>query len=219
MYERSPRAWCEIHPRRQCAPICRSPAHQRAAYRRGKRWNHIWAERFDTDIVDIFQVQDEGHQEGRGCHCPPSEGRCGGVVQSQHPRNLEAYDLCLKSRNLFSVSREANLEAEDMLEQALALDPDYAEAHWQLAMVRAFKWLQWGESQQPSRALALASAQAALRANPWIRVPIGSWDTCCSTSGAGTRPGPTMKRQSPESKQRRGPRHLRQLQCPDRETR
>ena len=128
--------------------------------------NHIWAERFDTDIVDIFQVQDEVTKKVVDAIARHLKVEVAVVVQSQHPRNLEAYDLCVKSRNLFSVSREANLEAEDMLEQALAVDPDYAEAHWQLAMVRAFKWLQWGESQQPNRALALASAQSALRANP-----------------------------------------------------
>jgi TolB-like protein/Tfp pilus assembly protein PilF len=128
--------------------------------------NHIWAERFDKDIVDIFEVQDQVTKKVVDAIARHLKVEVAVVVQSQHPRNLEAYDLCVKSRNLFSVSREANLEAEDMLEQALALDPDYAEAHWQLAMVRAFKWLQWGESQQPNRALAIASAQAALRANP-----------------------------------------------------
>jgi adenylate cyclase len=128
--------------------------------------NHIWAERFDKDIVDIFEVQDEVTKKVVDAIARHLKVEVAVVVQSQHPRNLEAYDLCVKSRNLFSVSREANLEAEDMLEQALALDPDYAEAHWQLAMVRAFKWLQWGEPQQPNRALSLASAQAALGANP-----------------------------------------------------
>jgi TolB-like protein/Tfp pilus assembly protein PilF len=128
--------------------------------------NHIWAERFDKDIVDIFEVQDEVTKKVVDAIARHLKVEVAVVVQSQHPRNLEAYDLCVKSRNLFSVSREANLEAEDMLERALALDPDYAEAHWQLAMVRAFKWLQWGEPQQPNRALSLASAQAALGANP-----------------------------------------------------
>ena len=128
--------------------------------------NHIWAERFDKDIVDIFQVQDEVTKKVVDAIARHLKVEVAVVVQSQHPRNLEAYDLCVKSRNLFSVSREANLEAEEMLEQALILDPGYAEAHWQLAMVRAFKWLQWGDSQQPNRAWSLASAQAALEANP-----------------------------------------------------
>jgi adenylate cyclase len=127
--------------------------------------NHIWAERIDKKMVDVFQVQDEVTQKVVEAIARHLKVEVAVVVQSQHPKSLDAYDLCLKSRNLFTLSREANVEAEDMLQRALVLDPDYAEAHWQLAMVRAFNWLQWGEPEQPNRSLSLSSAQAALKAN------------------------------------------------------
>lgn len=130
------------------------------------RGNHIWAERFDKNVVDIFEVQDQVTRHV--VDAISSHLRIGptSVASARHPRSLQAYELCLRARNLFSESRQSNLEAEELLTEALRLDPGYAEAHWQLAMVRAFKWLQWGFPQEPSRPLSLLSAQAALDSDP-----------------------------------------------------
>lgn len=132
----------------------------------GGRGNHIWAERFDKNITDIFEVQDQVTKHVVDAITTHLKIGPANVASMQRPRSLAAYELCLKARNLFSDSKASNLEAEELLTEALALDPTYSEAHWQLAMVRAFKWLQWGFPQSPNRELSLASAEAALQANP-----------------------------------------------------
>jgi adenylate cyclase len=125
---------------------------------------HIWAERFDSKITDIFEVQDEiAHRVVTALST--QLGRRAAAVPQQHPRSIEVYDLCLRARNMFAVSNEANEEAERVLSHVIGLQPDYAEAHWQLAMVKAFKWLQWGHPQVPNRADAVLAAEMAVKLN------------------------------------------------------
>ena len=126
--------------------------------------NHIWADRFDRDLADIFAVQDEvtkriveaisGRLEVK--HSP----------DRQRPKNLLAYDLCVRSRNLWTQSKEANQEAISLLEQALMLEPNYAEAHWRLGISQFSCWLQYGVDLESSVPTALASTQKALAIDP-----------------------------------------------------
>jgi len=126
--------------------------------------NHIWAERFDRELADIFAVQDEvtkriveaisGRLEIK--HSP----------DRQRPKNLLAYDLCVRSRNLWTQSKEANQEAISLLEQALMLEPNYAEAHWRLGISQFSCWLQYGVDLESSVPTALASTQKALAIDP-----------------------------------------------------
>jgi tetratricopeptide (TPR) repeat protein len=48
----------------------------------------------------------------------------------------------------------------------VALDPHYAEAHWQLAVVQASNWINYDEDQNPNRANAISSAQRAVELDP-----------------------------------------------------
>ncbi|RUX65389.1 adenylate cyclase, partial [Mesorhizobium sp. M2A.F.Ca.ET.040.01.1.1] len=91
---------------------------------------HLWAERFDRALEDIFAVQDEATAKiveallGR-LRAPPERNR---------PKNLEAYDLVVRARKMFDESPQMAREAHLMLTRAIALDPDYAEAYRWLAM-------------------------------------------------------------------------------------
>ena len=126
--------------------------------------NHIWADRFDRDLADIFAVQDEvtkriveaisGRLEVK--HSP----------DRQRPKNLLAYDLCVRSRNLWTQSKEANQEAISLLERALVLEPNYAEAHWRLGLSQFSCWMQFGVDFESSVPMALASAQRGLEIDP-----------------------------------------------------
>jgi adenylate cyclase len=125
---------------------------------------HVWAERFDREIADIFDVQDEVTHRvveaiaGKlGTHAIPERYR---------PSSLEAYDLCVRSRTRWGDSKSANDEARSNLERAIALDPNYCEAHWQLATALIFGWLYWGDPQEPNRARALLHAQRAVDIDP-----------------------------------------------------
>lgn len=126
--------------------------------------NHIWAERFDRELADIFEVQDEVTR--RVVEAITGKLATGPNVERYRPANLEAYDLCVRSRNLFTQSKMTANEARTRLERAIALDPNYAEAHWQLALVLAFNWINYGDDQIPNRGNALSLAERAVELDP-----------------------------------------------------
>ncbi|MGE6783237.1 winged helix-turn-helix domain-containing tetratricopeptide repeat protein [Ensifer adhaerens] len=123
---------------------------------------HLWAERFDRNLEDIFAVQDEVTAKiveallGR-LRTPPSRNR---------PKSLEAYDLCVRARKLIDDSPQTAREAHLMLTRALSLDPDYAEAYRWLAMNHWMGWVHWGEPVQPARSVALELARKAVAIDP-----------------------------------------------------
>ena len=129
-----------------------------------KGGNHIWAERFDRDLAEIFAVQDEVTLRVVDAITGKLNTRV--VAERYRPSSLEAYDLCVKSRELFAQSSIANHEAHQRLSRAIALDPYYAEAHWRLAIVQLFTWRYWTENQEPSRRNSIISAQRGVELDP-----------------------------------------------------
>ena len=98
---------------------------------------HVWADRFDRDLTDIFAVQDEVTRQIVDALkvklTPGEEAR----IADTPTDNLEAHDLLLKGREL---ARAANIdgriygEAVECLQRAVALDPGYAQAYAWLAL-------------------------------------------------------------------------------------
>lgn len=126
--------------------------------------NHIWAERFDREITGVFEVQDEVTRRVVGAISGTIGA--GNIVNRSRPSNLEAYDLCVRSREKWIVSAAANKEARQALQRAVALDPDYCEAHSNLSVSLLFGWNTWGEPQIPDRRDALIHAQRAVEIDP-----------------------------------------------------
>ncbi|MER8640168.1 adenylate/guanylate cyclase domain-containing protein [Mesorhizobium sp. M1365] len=126
--------------------------------------NHVWAERFDRQIADIFDVQDEVTRRVVEAISGKLSER--NIVSRFRPSNLEAYDLCVRSRGKWNISRSDNSEARSALERAVALDPNYCEAHSNLAISLLFGWIIWREPQVPNRAKALMHAQRAVEIDP-----------------------------------------------------
>jgi TolB-like protein/class 3 adenylate cyclase len=124
---------------------------------------HIWADRFDRELADIFVVQDE--VVGR------IVSALSGVLPVVHPvatkraTNLEAYDLFVRGRMLVNQSAESNRAARPLLERSIELDPGFADAHAWLAMNRLGGWVYWGEAAE-SRSIALAAAERAVSLDP-----------------------------------------------------
>src|SRR5262245_47199604 len=142
--------------------------------------HHLWAERFDRRLDDIFSVQDEVTARivdalvGRlTVHALPRRNR---------PANIEAYDLCVRGRLLIAQSPQAALEARRLLEQSIALDPSYAEPHCLLAFNLLIAWMHWGEPMEPTRHLAVVTAEKAVALDPnyagarWILGSILSYE-------------------------------------------
>lgn len=124
--------------------------------------DHLWAERFDRGLEDIFAVQDEV----TGKIVEALLGRLRTPPPRIRPKNLEAYDLCVRARKLMDDSPQAAREAHLMLSRAISLDPGYAEAHRWLAMNHWMGWVHSGGPAEPARKIALDLARNAVALDP-----------------------------------------------------
>jgi adenylate cyclase len=116
----------------------------------GETETHIWAERYDRKLEDIFAIQDEV----TSAIVATLRGRVEEAVheRSKHKptENMAAYECVLTGKVLHHRSqREANEEALTMLEKAIALDPKYAHAHAWKACVLGQRWVyDWYDDEQ-----------------------------------------------------------------------
>jgi adenylate cyclase len=139
---------------------------------------HLWAERFDRDLTDIFAVQDDVTQHIVGALAVNlTEGERQRLAP-EHTGNMEAYDLFLRGRDLWHrVTKETNLAARDLLQRSIELDPNFASAHAFLALTHVLDYLN-GWSQSPPRSREKAE-EVAMRAvalddrDPWAHWALG----------------------------------------------
>jgi TolB-like protein/class 3 adenylate cyclase/Tfp pilus assembly protein PilF len=125
---------------------------------------HLWADRFDRDLTDIFVLQDE--VVGKIVSALSGVMRSTLAHGARRAANLEAYDLFVRGRALVTRSPETNRAAPPLLERAIELDPDFAEASAWLAMSHHFAWAYWLEPPERHASLALAAAQRAVSLDP-----------------------------------------------------
>ncbi len=128
-----------------------------------KSGTHVWAERFDRELVDVFALQDEIARRIVGAISGKLTGE---AFLRNRPKNLEAYELCLRCRYMVEQSKEANNEAQRFLLRAIELEPNYAEAYRRLAMSYCFHWLHYAEDANVYRSKSLAAAQRAVELDP-----------------------------------------------------
>ncbi len=126
--------------------------------------NHVWAERFDRDLSDVFAIQDEVTTRV----IEAIVGTLGnlGSAERQRPGNLEAYELCVRARHLWHHSRAACDESIELLARAVELDPNYAEAHWRYALAVHARWLSWGADEMATQQKTMALAARSLQLDP-----------------------------------------------------
>lgn len=124
--------------------------------------DHLWAERFDRKLDDIFTVQDEVTAR----IVEALLGRLRVPPRRQRPKNLEAYELCVRARRLMDDTPQAAQEAHLLLTRAISLDPDYAEAYRWLALNHWMGWVHSGGPTEASRGTALELARKAVALDP-----------------------------------------------------
>jgi len=96
--------------------------------------HHVWAERFDRDLEDVFALQDE-ITERIAVALEPALGKAE-LRRSiaKPPDNLDAWDYLLRGRShLNDFTKEGTAKAREMFERAIELDPSYGEAFVDLA--------------------------------------------------------------------------------------
>jgi TolB-like protein len=122
--------------------------------------SHLWADRFDRDLADVFAVQDEvvGKIVEALAGVLPSTA----LPAKRRAPKIAAYDLFVKGRAQSLQSAEANRRARPLLEEACRIDPDFAEAHAWLAMNLHYSWMYCYEEDSRPRALALARRAVTL---------------------------------------------------------
>jgi tetratricopeptide (TPR) repeat protein len=125
---------------------------------------HLWAERYDRPLTDIFALQDALVQKiVTTLQLQLTVRERGYLVRKTE--NVEAYDVFLRGAAYFTRgTREANAQARQLYEQAVALDPTYADAYAHLAGTYRVEWSnRWGQDPQVlERAFELAQQARAL---------------------------------------------------------
>ena len=127
---------------------------------------HIWAERYDREVSDIFALQDEVSQQiVRAMAVKLTEAER--IRLGRPPTGvLEAYDLVLRGNEArYRTTREANAEARRLFVQALDLDPNYARAYLGLAWTQLQSWQFLWTADRESLARARELAEKAMALN------------------------------------------------------
>jgi adenylate cyclase len=127
--------------------------------------SHLWSERYDRPLTDIFALQDEIVQQIVTTLRLQLTLEEQGYSARKHTNNLEAYDAFLRGVEYFGrTTKEANAQARQMFEKAVALDPQYAEAYAGLGWTYREEWLfRWSADPQTlERTLELARQALAL---------------------------------------------------------
>ncbi|HTQ02008.1 MAG TPA: adenylate/guanylate cyclase domain-containing protein [Casimicrobiaceae bacterium] len=126
---------------------------------------HLWAERYDRKIEDIFAIQDEITR----AIVATLPGRIEAASRERASRkptaNMAAYECLLAGKVLHHrSSREDNLEAQRLLDRAVALDPNYAHAHAWKACVLGQSWVHgWCEDRGATWDNAVGELSTAFR--------------------------------------------------------
>jgi adenylate cyclase len=127
----------------------------------GRSGGHLWAERYDRALEDIFAVQDDVTEK----IVRALEVKLVGAAVAHQARDqihdLEAYDCVLRGREQYRLfSKDSNQAARALFERAIALDPDYAEPYAGLAETYVQDWFMGSETAL-DRAFELAQQATA----------------------------------------------------------
>jgi TolB-like protein/Tfp pilus assembly protein PilF len=122
---------------------------------------HLWSERFDRELEDVFAMQDEIAQSVvQALRVVVSEDERVTLVEPP-TEHVEAYEFYLRGRQFFYQFRRKSLDyARQMFERAIEIDPGYALAHAGVADCCAFLHMYWGGDPRFLDAADVASRRA-----------------------------------------------------------
>ncbi len=136
---------------------------------------YIWGDRYDREITDIFALQDEVRSKivnALAVQLTPSEEK---LLARPLTKSVEAYELSLKALQQFSFfNREANLISQEMLKQAIELDPEFSAAYSYLAQSYSLAVEnEWTDNRDELIKLAVATAKKGIEID--AELPFAHW--------------------------------------------
>ena len=133
----------------------------------GKAGDHLWADRYDRDLTDIFEIQDEISKEivrALRIKLLPEEEQ---AIETRGTENAQAYNLYLMARQQWVWGSWGNPRRDEVIvhicKQALAMDPNYADVWALMALAQAELRFWHGKIDDP-----LPAAERALEINPGL---------------------------------------------------
>ena len=153
--------------------------------------HHLWAERYDRELQDIFAVQDEITETIVGRLVGKLDQAERDRASKKAPESLEAYDCYLRGYDLFlRFTQETRDEAREMMERAAGLDPGYGRARcWRGATSPMSSWAGPKNRSSPFRR---PSRRPRKRWRSMLRMAgaIGWWGPSTSISASTIAPMP-----------------------------
>ena len=133
--------------------------------------SHIWAERYDRSLADVFAVQDEITQSIVAAIEPQLYAAENFRAQRKAPDSMDAWDLVMRAlSHYWRVTRQDNVVAQALLEKAITIDPNYGQALGVLATSHIFgAHMGWGDvaTVAPIAERAALAAVEADSEDPW----------------------------------------------------
>ncbi len=133
--------------------------------------SHIWAERYDRDLADVFAVQDEITEAIVAAIEPQIYAAENFRARRKPPNSLDAWGLVMRAlSHYWRVTRQDNIAAQALLEKAIAIDPNYGQAFGVLATSHSFCAHMGWEEMATTVPIAERAALAAVGADsedPW----------------------------------------------------
>jgi TolB-like protein/cytochrome c-type biogenesis protein CcmH/NrfG len=125
---------------------------------------HLWAERYDRPLVEIFAVQDEITLAiVRAMQVSLTDGEQARLI-GKGTKNLDAYLKAIQAQEqFFLLNRQGSVKAKEFAKEAIALDPQYAFPYTTIANAHMLDvWFKFSKSPRESMRLAADAAQKAL---------------------------------------------------------
>ena len=130
----------------------------------GVSGHHIWAERYDRELDDVFEVQDEIAQRITAIVAPELVKAEVERSTAKRPEDLGAWDCWLRGMAMTRRRTEEDIaKARELFERAIAIQPDYSDAHTGLSTTYHFDiLLNIAKDRMATANLALAAARNAV---------------------------------------------------------
>jgi TolB-like protein len=139
--------------------------------------SHIWAERYDRGLADVFAVQDEITEAIVAAIEPQLYAAEDFRARRKSPDSMDAWDLVMRAlSHYWRVTRQDNIVAQALLEKAIAIDPNYGQALGVLAASHTFSaHMGWADmaTVAPIAERAALVAILADSEDPWAHHALG----------------------------------------------